>query len=190
MAENKKITYSVPDSDSETSNQNKEVEEALIEPLQDPLAGVTDKQSVLDQLRGEISKKVERPIIEIPVPEREGVIVKYSPNISQNQLKAWRRNSGENSKDGFDTIKFACYVVGSTCRGFLINEEEVMADNGEPYTFASREIMEMTGDTRPIPDGIRNFFGIDPHLEATALKILDFAGYGEDVEESLNPTIL
>ena len=181
----KKITYAVTESSDDDS-----VEEVLIDPLLDPLGDAGDKSSILDQLRVEISKKVERPIIEIPVPEREGVVVKYSPNITQNQLKAWRRNSGETSKDGFDSIRFACYVVGTCCRGFLINEKEVMAPNGQPYTFASDEILEMTGDTRPIPDGIRNFFGIDPHLEATALKIMDFAGYGDDVEEAVNPTSL
>ena len=172
------------------SSDDDSVEEVLIDPLLDPLAEATDKSSILDQLRAEISKKVERPVIEIPVLERPGVVVKYSPNITQNQLKAWRRNSGEASKDGFDSIRFACYVVGTCCRGFLINENEVMAPNGQPYTFASMEILEMTGDTRPIPDGIRNFFGIDPHLEATALKIMDMAGYGEDVEEAVNPTSL
>ena len=181
----KKITYAASEYSDDSSD-----EEILIDPKLDPLADAGDKSSILDQLRAEISKKVERPMIEIPVPEREGVVVKYSPNITQNQLKAWRRNSGENSKDGFDSIRFACYVVGSCCRGFLINEKEVMAANGEPYTFASTEILEMTGDTRPIPDGIRNFFGIDPHLEATALKIMDMAGYGEDVEEAVNPTSL
>lgn len=181
----KTISYDMDDTSSVP-----DVEE-LIDPALDPdLEGRTRKLSVLDQLRLEVSKKVERPEIEIPIPEREGVVVKYSPNITQNQLKAWRRNSGENSKDGFDTVKFACYVVGSCCRGFLINEEEVMSDNGQPYTFASKEIMEMTGDTRPIPDGIRNFFGIDPHLEATALKILDYAGYGDEVEDAVNPTNL
>ena len=179
----KQISYSV-------NQPNDGEEEPLIDPLLDPLAAKKDKQSILEQLHNEIAKKVERPMIEIPVPEREGVVVKYSPNITQNQLKAWRRNSGENSKDGFDTIKFACYVVGTCCKGFLINEEEVTAPNGQPYTFASKEILEMTGDARPIPDGIRNFFGIDPHLEATALKILDFAGYGDEVDESINPTIL
>ena len=104
----KKITYAVTESSDDDS-----VEEVLIDPLLDPLGDAGDKSSILDQLRVEISKKVERPIIEIPVPEREGVVVKYSPNITQNQLKAWRRNSGETSKDGFDSIRFACYDVGT-----------------------------------------------------------------------------
>ena len=185
MAE-KTITYK-----EDGSSSDKGVTDFGIDPSVDPsLEDKKGKLTVLDQLRLEVSKKVERPMIEIPIPEREGVVIRYSPNITQNQLKAWRRNSGENAKDGFDTVKFACYVVGSCCRAILINEEEAIAENGQSYTFASKEIMEMTGDTRPIPDGIRNFFGIDPHLEATALKILDFSGYGDDVEEAVNPTNL
>ena len=113
-----------------------------------------------------------------------------SPNISQNQLRAWRRNCGENSKDGFDPLKFACYVVGSSCTAIVIDNTVVTNDDGLEVTFASPEVLEMTGDTRPIPDGIRHFYGIDPHLEATALAILDHAGYGEEVEDiSENPTL-
>ena len=42
--------------------------------------------------------------------------------------------------------------------------------------------MEMTGTERPLPDAIRAFYGVDPHLENVALKILDYAGYGDDVD--------
>ncbi|MBT6198993.1 MAG: hypothetical protein HOI21_00470 [Bacteroidetes Order II. Incertae sedis bacterium] len=146
------------------------------------------KPSVLEQLRNVVEQKVERTEIEINVPEREGVSVRFSPNVTQQQLRAWRRNSGENSKDGFDPLRFACYVVGSTCTGILINDEIVEnPTSGIALTFASDAILEMTGDARPIPDGIRNFYGIDPHLEATALAILDAAGYGDEIDE-INPT--
>ena len=154
-------------------------------------SGLEDKKSkptVLEQLRQEISKKVERAEIQIDVPERPGVTVRFSPNITQNQLRAWRKNSGEDSKDGFDPLKFACYVVGSTCKAILIQNQVVQDQNGVDVTFASPEILEMTNDLRPIPDGIRRFYGIDPHLESTALAILDHAGYGEDVETQENPT--
>ena len=149
---------------------------------------VKAKPTILSQLRTEIEKKVERPSIEIKVPEREGVSVRFSPNITQQQLRAWRRNSGENSKDGFDPLKFACYVVGSCAEAILMNEEIVQDENGVDVTFASAEILDMTNDVRPIPDGIRRFYGVDPHLEATALTILDHAGYGDEVEAEENPT--
>ncbi len=85
-------------------------------------------------------------------------------------------------------MKFACYVVGSTTQCILINDEIVTDENGIELTFASGEILEMTNDLRPIPEGIRSFYGVDPHLESTALAILDAAGYGEDVELAANPT--
>jgi hypothetical protein len=70
----------------------------------------------------------------------------------------------------------------------LINDEVAEnPTNGIALTFASDAILSMTSDTRPIPDGIRNFYGIDPHLEATALAILDAAGYGDEIDE-INPT--
>ena len=70
------------------------------------------KLTVLDQLKEEISKEVSRPDIEIAVPEREGVSLRFSPNITNEQLKAWRRNSTNRKTDELDSFKFSCYVVG------------------------------------------------------------------------------
>ena len=58
----------------------------------------------------------------------------------------------------------------------------VLDDNGNAITFASPVMLEMTGTQRPLPDAIRAFYGVDPHLENVALKILDYAGYGDDVD--------
>lgn len=144
--------------------------------------------TILDQLRAEIEKEVTRPEIEIAVPEREGVTVKFSPNITTEQLKAWRRNSTNKKTDELDSVKFSCYVVGQTVTGIYFNGEIVEDDSGVPITFASPAILEMTKTTRPLPDAIRAFYAVDPHLENTALKILDHAGYGEDVDTE-DPTM-
>lgn len=138
--------------------------------------------TVLDQLKEEVSREVTRPEIEMPVPERKGVTVRFSPNITNEQLKAWRRNSTNRKTDELDSIKFSCYVVGQTVTGIYYNDELVLDDNGNMITFASPVMMEMTGTDRPLPDAIRAFYGVDPHLESVALKILDYAGYGDDVE--------
>jgi len=79
----------------------------------------------LDQLKEEISKEVSRPDIEIAVPERQGVALRFSPNINNEQLKAWRRNSTNRKTDELDSIKFSCYVVGNTVVGIYFNEELV-----------------------------------------------------------------
>jgi len=140
------------------------------------------KMTILEQLKEEISKEVTRPDIEMEVPERAGVTVRFSPNISNEQLKAWRRNSTNRKTDELDSIKFSCYVVGQTVQGIYFNEELVEDVHGNVVTFASPEILEMTNTTRPLPDAIRAFYATDPHLESVAIKILDYAGYGDEVD--------
>ncbi len=142
----------------------------------------TTRLSILDQLKEEISKEVTRPDIEIEVPERAGVTVRFSPNITNEQLKSWRRNSTNRKTDELDSIKFSCYVVGQTIEGIYFNDELVQDSAGNVVTFASPEILEMTNTTRPLPDAIRAFYATDPHLESVAIKILDYAGYGDEVE--------
>lgn len=143
--------------------------------------------TLLSRLREEVKKKVERPYIQIEVPERPGVTIRISPNITQHQMRSWRKNAGEDTKAGFDTTKFACTVIGHTCTGIFVDGEEVLSETGAPLSFASPEILDMTDTHKPIPDCVLAFFGIDPHVEAAALAIMEAAGYSDTVE-TVNPT--
>ncbi len=73
------------------------------------------KMTILEQLKEEISKEVTRPDIEMEVPERAGVTVRFSPNISNEQLKSWRRNSTNRKTDELDSIKFSS-LLGISCK--------------------------------------------------------------------------
>jgi hypothetical protein len=146
------------------------------------------EDNVLGQLKNVIAKKVKRKPIFINVPERPGVQLLISPNITQNQIKAWQKNCGSESKNGIDATKFACTVIGNTTAGIFLNGEEVLED-GKSLGFASPSVLEMTGAKRAIPDAIQAFFGLDPHVESAALAIIDAAGYGDSVESTENPTI-
>lgn len=143
--------------------------------------------SVLDQLKDVLSKKVERPPVFVEVPERAGITIQVSPNISQHQIRSWRKNAGEDTKNGMDATKFACAVIGHTTVGIFINGEQAVDEDGIPLTFGSDAILSMTNTTRPIPDCVRAFFGIDPHIEGAALAILEAAGYSDTVE-TVDPT--
>lgn len=143
--------------------------------------------TLLSRLRQEVQKKIERAAILIEVPERPGVTVRVSPNITQHQMRSWRKNAGEESKAGFDPTKFACFVIGHTCTGIFVDGQEVTNEDGAPLTFASPEILDMTDTTRPIPDCVRAFFGIDPHVESAALAVMEAAGYSDTVE-TVDPT--
>lgn len=150
-------------------------------------AAPESSNNVLSALKAVISKSVKRPDVFIEVPERPGVTIRVSPNITQHQLRSWRKNAGEDTKAGMDTVKFACAVVGHTTTGITMNGEVVTDDRGVELTFASPEILAMTNTQRPLPDCVKAFFGIEPHIEAAAVAIMEAAGYGDTVDTA-DPT--
>jgi hypothetical protein len=147
----------------------------------------TREETQLDRLRGIVKQKVERKPVLIPVPERPGVSVKISPNITQSQMKNWRKSAGEDSRNGLDATKFACLVIGHTTVGICMDNEEITDENGNFLNFAHPAILEMTETTKPVPDAVRALFGVDPHVESAALAILDAAGYSDTVA-AVDPT--
>jgi hypothetical protein len=145
------------------------------------------EETVLDRLKAVVSAKVERTVVLLEVPDRPDVHLRISPNITQAQMKAWRKNAGEETKNGLDPIKFACQVIGQTCVGIGIDGVEAFDEAGNSLNFAAPEILEMTNAARPVPDAVRNFFGTDPHVEGAALAVLEAAGYGDTIE-TVDPT--
>lgn len=147
-------------------------------------------ESLLNQLKEVVSKKVERKNVFIEVPNRPGVKLLISPNITQQQVRVWQKQCGGDSPKGLDATKFACTVVGQTSKGVYMNGEEVLEDNQWPLTFASKPMLEMTGAERAVPDCVQKFFGLDAHVEAAALAIIDACGFGDTIqaESSENPT--
>lgn len=165
---------------SEVSPETKEVK-------QQARAKANGEPTVLERLSATIAAKVRREDVYIDVPERKGVKLRISPNITQSQVKGWRKQAGEDSRQGMDGTKFACYVIGHTTDGILFNDEEVHDEDGYGLNFASPSVLKMTDTTRPIPEAVRAFFGLDPHVEAAAVAILDASGFGDTIE-AMDPT--
>jgi len=152
-------------------------------------APVETEDSILKQLKQVIARKVERHDVFIDVPERSGVKLLVSPNVTQQQLRAWQKQNGGDSPKGMDSTRFACTVVGQTTKGIFFNGNEAQ-DDGWPLTFASASVLEMTGTVKAIPDCVQKFFGLDAHVEAAALAIIEACGFGDTItaESSENPT--
>ena len=144
------------------------------------------EMTVLEKLRGELAKKVRRPDIFLEVPERTEMAVSYSPNVTQQQVRAWRRNAGEDTKKGMDATVFACLVLANTCTGIMLGGELVTDDAGDPLGFGSDEIMQMVNADR-VQDAIRAIYVVEPHIEATALAVMEAAGFNDSVEQ-VDPT--
>ncbi len=170
-----------------TSDENEPARKKATKDAQASGLVQTKEESQLERLRAVVKKKVERSYVLIPVPERPGVSIKVSPNITQSQMKNWRKNAGEDSRNGLDATKFACLVIGHTATGIFIDDEEVFDENGNFLNFAHPIILEMTEAARPVPDAVRAMFGVDPHVESAALAILDAAGYSDTVA-AVDPT--
>jgi hypothetical protein len=147
----------------------------------------SDDANVLNSLKKIISEKVKRTDIYIPVPERSGVMIRVSPNITQQQMKNWRKSAGEDRKNGMDTIRFSAHLIAATTTGILLNDEIVTDASGIEVTFASPQILEMTGTSRPHPDCVLAFFGLEPHVESAAVAIIESAGYGDNLD-AVDPT--
>lgn len=147
------------------------------------------EETLLDRLKATIGEKVRRKDIYIQVPERDNVLLRISPNVSQAQVRKWRREAGEDSKNGMDATKFATFVIGHTTEGIIMGDKEVTDDEGYSITFGSDLMLSMTKTTKPVPDAVRAFFGLDPHVEAAALAILDAAGFGDTIEPAEDPTM-
>lgn len=145
-------------------------------------------KSALDKLRAKVEKDTRRPEVLIEVPERPGVYLLVSPNITEDQMSRYRKMAERHSKKGdFSNFIFATVIISQTTVGIQVDGEEVLTDNGDPMTFASPEIKDMVEADRPWPDAVRAFFGTDPHVEAAAVAIINRSGWGEEVSE-LDPT--
>ena len=150
--------------------------------LTTPRSNREREETPLDRLRAKLEKKIERPNRRIGVPERPGISVEVSPNITQAEMRSWRKQAGEGTKKDFDLTLFSTIVLAKTCRGIWDDEEAMTNENGAPLTFASPEIKEMLDVDRPYPEGVRAMFGNDAHVDAAAIKILELAGFGEEIE--------
>lgn len=144
-----------------------------------------DEPTLLSKLKSTLAEKVERLSILLEVPERPNMAIRYSPNITQHQLKAWRRNSGADRKEGLDGVRFSCHVLANTCTGIFIDGQEV-TDNSNPVTFSHEVVMKMV-DAPRVFDCILKVYGLDPHVEAAAIAVLDAAGFNDSVEQ-VDPT--
>lgn len=148
-----------------------------------PVAGT----SVLEALKAEVGRKVRRDSITLEVPERPNMVVRFSPNITSEQLAEWRKRATIKRTDALNGNYFSALILANTCEGILFGGQPVQDDHGNDVTFRSEEMLAATNTTKAV-ECVRAIYGIDPHVEAAAFKVLEAAGWGEEVSDTENPT--
>ena len=143
--------------------------------------------NVLDALKEEVARKVRRDSIVLDVPERPRMLIRFSPNITSEQLAEWRKRATIKRTDTLNGNYFSALVLANTCEAIMMDNEDVLDDAGNLVTFRSPDMLAST-KTSKVVECVRATYGIDPHVEAAAFKVLEAAGWGEEVEDSENPT--
>lgn len=143
--------------------------------------------SVLEALKSEVSRKVRRDSVLLEVPERPHMVIRFSPNITSEQLAEWRKRATVKRTDVLNGNYFSALILANTCETIIFNGVPVTDESGNNVTFRSEEMLTATGTSKAV-ECVRAVYGIDPHVEAAAFKVLEAAGWGEEVEDSENPT--
>lgn len=140
--------------------------------------------SVYEDLRSELSKKVDVEHLRLVVPQRPNIEVAFEPDIEFDLLRMFMKKAtvGQGKKKEFDPLRFAYQVMTHTMRGLYVNGKEA-TENGDPVTFGSPGVMQMLGSSSP-QQTIRKLYGKDGHIISTSQRVLEEAGYGDfDIEE-------
>lgn len=153
--------------------------EASAAPSDPDLAPVA-ASSPLDALRAELGEEVTTADVVLEVPGRPGYAVRYGTTIDYEELSAWRKRAKDKSSpSGVDELRLAAIILANRCTGIIRQGTEVLVD-GEPLTFARRELQELV-DAGSAREAVIRLYGRDPHVMATAGEVLREAGYDDDV---------
>lgn len=134
----------------------------------------------LEQLGVELSQKIDIPIVTLPVQTRPGYAVRFSTDLSQADLDAFRKKARDKRRqDGIASERFASLILASKAVAIVRGGREVTSD-GEPVTFRSRELLQIL-HAASATDAVAKLYGADAAVDATARSLLSEAGWGDDV---------
>lgn len=118
--------------------------------------------------------------VDLEVPLRPGYSVRCRTDFTGLDLDKWRKAARDKKFiDGIDTIKLAALLIGATCTAILKGGREVLSD-GAVVTFATAEFRGQLGTT-VVEQAVRRFYGQEGHVDAAGRRLLNEAGWGEEV---------
>ena len=137
--------------------------------------------------REEIQKKPDvEPHIVLGVRGRELFSIEFRvDNITIDKINVWRlssRKKGRQGKTVFDPRSMALSVILDQTVAILFRGERILDDNGAPYTFRTKEVMDLLKSVDP-RNAIATMFATDADILNAQNQILEAAGYGEDDDE-------
>lgn len=155
----------------------------------DDLTPSANGSSPLKDLEQALTAPIKRKPIELVVPSRPTIRIRYSTLIEGNNVQYWNRRS-TNTRGGQedrDPLKFSCLVLANQSEAFLYSGQEAFDSKGNPINFRNPELQDMVRADRAI-DAVRRVYGVDAHVLRTADEVLGAAGYNDQMEREEDPT--
>ena len=152
----------------------------------DALALGEDSSSDYDDLDAELGA-IEDLSTVIEVPKRPGYALRCRTDYTGLDVDLIRKKCRDKKfADGVDGIKFASLLLGVMTTAILRNGEELELDGTSPVTFATPALQARMG-TSSVDQTVRKFYGLEGHVDAAGRRLMNEAGYGDDVY-AVDPT--
>lgn len=160
----------------------------------EPLPSETREElgvTTLDSLRAVVEEQVVQAPIEINVPNRKNMSVRFSRDLEEPLFRAWQRQTKDRSSpSGYDDLKLSCIVLSNQAEAIIVGDQVVLDENGREARFTSAAVISLFADSAaragrdPVKDGaaaVRECYANDGHLLAVAQEVIRECGYGEEV---------
>lgn len=138
------------------------------------------KHSLLDDLRADLAADLAEHF-ELDVPGRPGWRVRFSNDVSADELDNWQNQAkSKRHQGGLDGGKFARLIVSNKAIALLRGGEVLRDAYDEEFTFRHREFWALVGATSAA-DAVKAVYQLDGSIDAASRAVLSAAGWGDDL---------
>lgn len=146
-----------------------------------------ERATTLDGLLGDLENALTADVsfepITLQVDKRPGVAIRYRTQIDDDMMTSWRKRAEDRKRpNDLNTLRFCEQIVAAMCDAILMKGTEVHDEAGQNLTFGHKRIRTLYGADRA-GEAARKVIGADPHVMIHANRILEAAGFGDQVVE-------
>jgi hypothetical protein len=140
--------------------------------------------TILKSVAARVREATAKPV-KLVHPTEPSLCVIYRAPTDRTEIARLKKKS-EAQKEGGD---FDAALLASTCVEIRQYDEAITDDDGALLTFRDKAVQE-DFDAFSAKDAVRNFYGSDGYVSATALALMEAAGWGTDeiVADTDDPT--
>lgn len=173
--------YVMPDAYDPESSLPLELSDEAPDSKPAPTSVSTDKGlSVADRLRQDFGSRTV-PTVDIPVPQREGWVLRFRLDWSESKTEKWRKQAKDRTvQDGISREKLSLALLADQCIAVILDGDPIVI-GGERWTFQSKGFQEELDVHTPM-QAVKKVLPIYAQLIAVADQVSAAAGQGDALD--------